>query len=888
MNTGKIFTIAALLSLLSFFILPDCAQAIKYSGGSGTAAVPYKIGTAADLLTLAADTNDYNKYFLLTADINLASSGIFTTAVIAPDTNNTNEDFNGVAFKGGFDGGKHKIIALTIDSNGAGNFYLGLFGKISGGKIKNLGLENITVTGGNYSAYIGGLAGYSYKGNINDCCSTGSITGGNYAFCLGGLVGDSCDSNLSNSYSTAAVTGGDRSEYLGGLVGVGENRSVINNCYSTGPVSSGIRSDSLGGLVGYSHSSSINDCCSTSTVTGGNYSELLGGLVGYSHSSNISDCCLTGTVIGGGYSGALGGLAGYSYDSNISNCRSTDAVTGGSNSDSLGGLVGVNYDSNVSKCYSKGNVTGGDNSSCLGGLMGYNSSNSSIVKCYSKGNVTCANNPSFLGGLVGDNFLNCSINTCYSKGNVTGGNNSYCLGGLVGRNQISNVNDCYSTGDVNGEGNSSPIGGLVGYNCYDSNISNCYSAGLIAGGDNSAELGGLVGRNYDDISNCYSTGSITGGNNTSRLGGLVGYNSSVASIRNCYSAGVIAGGSGSSNLGGLAGTSSGGISSCYFLVTCGPANGHGKPLTDAQMKLQTSFINWDFVGETAHGTKDTWTIMRKNIDYPTLASLVDGPIQIIKCTVTAGSKDYTDAISFSGIMDATSDEISATSIIKVIIESNDIVKPCDQNFPVSSKTFKNDKYSYSGTDSNVTKSFTYDVNTHKFAFSASRVDLSGLSCPLTIRIKVVDYNVATEVDETIVNGPTTPIPIKLMMEVKDVLKVDKLPQVKHGTKPNTDLLSARGAFAVDDIDANMVSQNLVVTLGTQQFTIPKEKLKAGKGTFSCSNVAITGGIATASFNLNTCSFTLTIRNTNIDPVSGTVDFGIQFAGFNEKVPLVFP
>ena len=59
----------------------------KYSGGTGDTNSPYLIGSAADLLALAADVNDYNKCFALVADIdldpNLPGGQTFTTAVIA-------------------------------------------------------------------------------------------------------------------------------------------------------------------------------------------------------------------------------------------------------------------------------------------------------------------------------------------------------------------------------------------------------------------------------------------------------------------------------------------------------------------------------------------------------------------------------------------------------------------------------------------------------------------------------------------------------------------------------------------------------------------------------------------------------------------------------------
>src|SRR4030042_1507990 len=50
--------------------LPAAAQ---YSGGSGTADDPYQIATAADLIALGGTPGDYDKHFILTADIDLTT-----------------------------------------------------------------------------------------------------------------------------------------------------------------------------------------------------------------------------------------------------------------------------------------------------------------------------------------------------------------------------------------------------------------------------------------------------------------------------------------------------------------------------------------------------------------------------------------------------------------------------------------------------------------------------------------------------------------------------------------------------------------------------------------------------------------------------------------------
>jgi hypothetical protein len=129
-----------------------------------------------------------------------------------------------------------------------------------------------------------------------------------------------------------------------------------------------------------------------------------------------------------------------------------------------------------------------------------------------------------------------------------------------------------------------------------------------------------------------------------------------------------------------------------------------------------------------------------------------------------------------------------------------------------------------------------------------------------------------------------------MRGVKDVLRVERpydKYQVKHGR--NTDQLSVKGGFAVEDTDVNLVNEDLVVTLGTQTFTLPAGSFKAGKGKFTCSKVALPDdSIAAAEFNFNMCSFILTIKSTEKITASGTVGFGIAFAGYNETEQVTLP
>jgi hypothetical protein len=878
------------------FLLLLClfSSVFAYSGGSGEPNDPYRIGMAADLLALRAETSDYNKCFILTADIdldpNLPGGQIFTTAVIAHDTNNSNDNFDGNSFTGVFNGNGHTISNLTIDTGGVENDYLGLFGYTGGGEIKNLVLENVSITGGNDSYYLGGL--------------------------------------------------------------VGDNRAIISNCYSSGDVNGGDNSYSVGGLVGRNQGN-ISNCYSTGETSGGDNAFLIGGLVGDNNNGNINNSCSTGTIAGGNGSSFVGGLVGWNYYGNISECNSTGDVTGTDNSQWLGGLVGGNYGS-ISKCFSRDSVDGETNSLSLGGLVGFNGSDGSISNCYSTGAATGGNVSSCLGGLVGGNNDG-NISNCYSTGAATGETDSCDIGGLIGHDTDGSISNCYfleSSGPDNTYGepltdaNMKKQSSFANWDflgetangtediwriCEDADypklawqyissitfpLSNAILTGNVVLTAYISEDSGGTGVNfclrepnggdgisigYEDLAADFNnttgkweynldTNSVSDGNYVILAKaiygcGIIGFSELVpVTVSNPQQVGSL-----QVTLGPAGAVSAG----AKWRVDSGTWQNSGTTVTDLPIGSHTvnykSITGWNTPadqnatinnGETAN---ITGTYTRQT-----------SPIAVTKCAVTAGSKANSDKISFSGTMGATADDFNDANAFNVIIDSNDIVNPCVLTFPIDGKTFKvkNGTYSYSKTESGVRKSFTYNVKTHKFSFSASNVDLSGLGCPLSVGIEIGDYAGAAEVNEAVVNGPKTPIPMLLMMGVENVLRVDTC-KVKQGIKPNSDQLSVKGAFAVKDADVNMtdrVSEGLVITLDTQHFTIPANKLKAGKGTFSCSNVKITdpNATATATFNFNSCAFTLTIKGANIPIISGAVDLGVAFAGYNEVDQVTLP
>ncbi len=377
----------------------------KYAGGSGTEGDPYQIAIAEDLMALGDSPEDYDKHFILTADIdldpNLPGGRVFIQAVIAPDVNDARH-FQGTAFSGSLDGNGYKIRNLSIH-NIAGD-YVGLFGTIeTNGRVHNLGLEGVLISG---LDCIGGLAGDS-GGNITNCYATGKVFGEEHSRWIGGLVGAN-DGSIKDCHASVDVTSGDMSLALGGLVGT--NWGSIVNCYSTGNVSGANNNFDIGGLAGSCHwGSIIKDSHARGQVSTGSECNWIGGLVGNAEMHNeITNCYSIGTITVGNYGRSIGGLVGNNSNSEISNCYTISNVTGGYGSRSFGGLVG-SASGIISDCYAIGNVSG---YIYLGGLVGQLHA-SKVTNCYAAGRVSSSIKTSFIGGLAASITEYVLVNQCF-------------------------------------------------------------------------------------------------------------------------------------------------------------------------------------------------------------------------------------------------------------------------------------------------------------------------------------------------------------------------------------------------------------------------------------------------------------------------------------------
>ena len=245
-----------------------------YSGGTGISGNPYQIATTADLIYLSQHSEDWDKYFIQTANIDFDENAYlvdwngdgsvdgFGTLGFSPIGNTNNY------FTGNYNGQNHTISNLYIRRRDF--IRIGLFGATNSSTIKNVGLVNAFVAGGDRS---GALVGdHTNRSSLSNCFSKGYVMSSRY---VGGLVGDNnSGSSLSNCFSKGFVEGND---HVGGLVGYNQEDAGIFNCYSQANISG---ADFVGGLVGMNYLFGIvNNSYSTGEVLATSFPGI-GGLVG--------------------------------------------------------------------------------------------------------------------------------------------------------------------------------------------------------------------------------------------------------------------------------------------------------------------------------------------------------------------------------------------------------------------------------------------------------------------------------------------------------------------------------------------------------------------------------------------------------------------------------
>ena len=575
---------------------------ILNAGGTLITGNRYHIASVDDLKALATfvnerglDTTDID--FVLDGDLNLA--GVSGLVPIGTAAN---------AFKGNFYGNGHVISNLKITSTGG---FVGLFGAIENATIRDLGLENVDISGG---SRVGALVGYATNSTIENVYSTGKVTGTSSE--VGGLIGDSNSSTGNNLYSTVEVSGTGN---VGGLVGYLGNYSTLENVYATGDVRSS--ATQAGGLVGgVRYGGTIKNAYATGDVYG---VKSLGGLVGLfegvdgDYIYTLDTVYSTGRVLNINSPGAsltnsgalLGNFVNGAKVTVTNAVYNTDLEMAGVGSGSASGLTGLTYVEmqdasrmqglgfttakgwkyisdkmtpvlnsvvvdNTGRTYSGEKLYVRGLTEFEAGDTYYIGTKEDLIRLAelvnagedTTGSVFILDGDIDMSGVdfapIGDGsqagavFRGDFYGNGHTISNLTINNTTTDRTGLFGVLDGAHIQDlAIVNANVKGNGSNTSYVGILASKVYDDAvIENVYTTGSVSNG---FDVGGLVGSNSGTITKSYSTATVSGNGS---VGGLVGNNAAGAVIKLSYATGNVLSGV---NVGGFAGFNSGTIESSY-------------------------------------------------------------------------------------------------------------------------------------------------------------------------------------------------------------------------------------------------------------------------------------------------------------------------------------
>ena len=307
----------------------DWENGTSIDGGEATEAYSYDINTktitiySGEGLKVAADVvNSGDTDLNITLDNDIDLTGIDWTPIGTESR----------PYTGNFDGGGHTITGLKIDKSGTD--YVGLIGCLgSGGKVQNVTLTNISVSGANC---VGGIAGQNY-GTVENCSVNGTVTGKGFTD-TGGIAGSNYGT-ISGCSAEGTVTG---SVNVGGIAGL-----CVPN-YDTG----------TGSLIG----STIEGCHSTAAVSG---ISSVGGVVGnLGNGCSFMACYSTGNVTATITDGnaSVGGVVGINGQGTVTACYHATGEITSSGGDRIGGIAGCNDQGTFTACYWENNQEQGTGS----------------------------------------------------------------------------------------------------------------------------------------------------------------------------------------------------------------------------------------------------------------------------------------------------------------------------------------------------------------------------------------------------------------------------------------------------------------------------------------------------------------------------------------------
>ena len=520
---------------------------------SGEAAVRgghYSISSADELELLSNFVNNGNDTdgvtFYLTKNITIAINGLGNEGSgwqpIGKDFSGTDLTTLKYTFRGTFDGCGYTVSGMFITNEKGDN--VGLFGRVRGGTIKNLG-----VVGGIVGEFnCGGIVGKIDDGVIENCWAAVSIQSESET---GGIAGKIDNTTIRNcvSYGGLLCYGGE-SCVAGGIFGDDNGSSTVTNCYylqnTTTAGYNSVKKSSTVDIITFTYAFQNDDYFCTleraatiDSVTTTSLLDALNAWVQLQNNGQYSGWYNSSVLISDGDGNNSGHYPRLMDPKTGADSENTEYEGDYTATSSVSALYSTRTDGIDGGCYSINSLDD------LEALQKY------VAEGFKTENVI------FFMTRDIDMSLKYSSSTDRSWEPI--GDSSAIFQGIFD-GQGYTVKYLY----IN---NSSDDQGLFGHTGKNATIKNLGICGVVRAGTNA---GGIVGdMNFSTIANCWSSCEVTALDNNA--GGLVG-GANMGTIVNCTSYGAVVNGSQYGAIAGYAfGTT---IKYCYYLYgTCQQAYG---------------------------------------------------------------------------------------------------------------------------------------------------------------------------------------------------------------------------------------------------------------------------------------------------------------------------
>ncbi|WP_049927707.1 GLUG motif-containing protein [Halopiger goleimassiliensis] len=308
------------------------ADLLAAADGTGTEDDPYVITDVRELQAIDADVE---AHYVLGCDIDARTTAGWNDGDgFAPIGSRDDED---QPFSGELDGSGHRITGLEIDRQ---RVRVGLFAEISDGHVRDLILDDVSISG---FTGVGGLCGAS-DGSIVDVTITGTVAGQNTVGLLTGT------NNESGSVRGGSVDGAvSANESVGGLVGISTGsiaETTVQVTIDAQRKAGGIVGLNAGTIERIAASADLEEATLVGGIAGVNGERIersiafvqtgsttnCGGVVGQNEGT-VTEVAAAGSIAG---MSTVGGVAGTNVGS-IADAVSRCDVSG---QQSVGGVVG--------------------------------------------------------------------------------------------------------------------------------------------------------------------------------------------------------------------------------------------------------------------------------------------------------------------------------------------------------------------------------------------------------------------------------------------------------------------------------------------------------------------------------------------------------------------